>query len=158
MKIYENLPKALKPLAIIKHMDVNKSQKKINEDIMEMFSQKEKESEIELWEQIKTEYMQNGLGIIGIKDVLDAVKVGRVEKVIVNRSFKPEGSRCRDCENVFISNQKCPACQSESFFKVDLVNEIVELLKLSNGEIDFADPIPELVQSGEIAAFLRYQF
>ena len=41
-------------------------------------------------------------------------------------------------------------------FEVDVVNEIVEMLKLTGAETDFADPIQTLMDAGEIAALLRY--
>ena len=36
------------------------------------------------------------------------------------------------------------------------INEITELLKLSGGEIEFAENIDELKEAGDIAAILRY--
>ena len=50
----------------------------------------------------------------------------------------------------------CSACDSKSVFGVELVNEIVEMLKTTGGETDFADPIETLAAAGEIAALLRY--
>ena len=37
-----------------------------------------------------------------------------------------------------------------------MVNEIVEMLKLTGAEVDFADSIETLEEAGEIAAPLRY--
>jgi len=78
--------------------------------------------------------------------------------MIVDRSFKPEGRRCRDCERLDAGEPaKCAGCGSESLFDVDLVNEIVEMLGQSGATVDFADPIPSLAEAGRIAALLRYQ-
>ena len=94
---------------------------------------------------------------MGLDEVLAAAKVGRVEKMIVNRTFKPEGRRCRICNNLDVGTvETCSACGSNSLFEIDVVNEIVEMLKLSGAEADFADPIQTLVDAGEIAALLRY--
>ncbi len=41
-------------------------------------------------------------------------------------------------------------------FEVDVVNEIVEMLKLTGAEADFVDPIDTLTEAGQIAALLRY--
>ncbi|MCK5186004.1 MAG: hypothetical protein KAR43_02650, partial [Deltaproteobacteria bacterium] len=72
-------------------------------------------------------------------------------------TFKPEGRRCRNCENLDAGVAKtCSACGSKSLFEIDVVNEIVEMLKLSGAEVDFANPIQTLVDAGEIAALLRY--
>ena len=67
---------------------------------------------------------------------------------------------CRDCKARHradhLTEQKCPACGSASVFAVDAVNEIVEMLKLTGAEADFADEIDTLAQAGHIAALLRY--
>jgi len=77
--------------------------------------------------------------------------------MIVNRTFKPKGRRCRNCENLDLAAvETCSTCGSKSLFEIDVVNEIVEMLKLSGAETDFADPIQTLVDAGEIAALLRY--
>ncbi len=52
--------------------------------------------------------------------------------------------------------ETCSASGWRSLFEVDVVNEIVELLKLSGADADFADPIPTLAEAGDIAAILRY--
>jgi len=78
--------------------------------------------------------------------------------MIVNRTFKPLGRRCRNCENLDpAAVATCSVCGSQSLLQVDVVNEIVEMLKLSGAETDFADAIQTLVDAGEIAALLRYR-
>jgi hypothetical protein len=75
----------------------------------------------------------------------------------VTRDAKIAGARCRDCENLQTGTpDKCKICGSESVFKVDLVNELVELLALTSAEADFVDPIEGLINAGDVAALLRY--
>ena len=129
----------------------------IIQDIMELFLEQERRSELDLWEKIQGHYLRGGLAAVGIDEVLWAAKSGRVEEMIVNRSFSPEGRRCRDCTNLEIGvAQRCSGCGSESLFRIGVVNEIVEMLKLSGAEVDFADHIEALEEAGEIAALLRY--
>jgi hypothetical protein len=52
--------------------------------------------------------------------------------------------------------ETCSACGSQSLFEVDVVNEIVEMLKLTGASADFADTIETLTEAGDIAALLRY--
>ena len=112
----------------------------------------------DLWEKIRSEYLHSGLGVVGLDDVLMAAKAGRVEKMIVNRTFKPLGRRCRSCETLDpAAVDTCSVCGSQSLFEVDVVNEIVEMLKLSGAEADFADSIQTLADAGDIAALLRYR-
>jgi len=155
--VHENLPHGLQSKVAEKALDLRKGEAAINEDIMELFFEQERQSERELWEKIRAEYLRGGLGVVGLDEVLSVAKAGRVEKMIVNRTFKPEGRRCRDCENLDVGPaEMCSACGSKSLFEVDVVNEIVEMLKLTGAQADFADAIDTLVEAGEIAALLRY--
>ena len=155
--VYENLPQALQRKASRKALDLSKGEYAINQDIMDLFLEQERRSEMDLWEKIQGQYLRGGLAAVGIDEVLWAAKSGRVEEMIVNRTFSPEGRRCRDCSNLEIGVAlRCPACGSESLFRIGVVNEIVEMLKLSGAEVDFADPIEELEEAGGIAALLRY--
>jgi len=156
--IRENLPAALEKIAADKALDLRRAEGAVNEDIWELFREEERESERDLWERIRAEYMKGGLGAAGLDDVLAAAREGRVERMIVDRTFKPEGRRCRDCERLASGKPaKCAGCGSESLFNVDLVNEIVEMLEQSGATVDFADPIPSLAEAGGIAALLRYR-
>ena len=155
--VHENLPQALQSMVFEKALDLHKGEGAINHDIMELFFEQERQSERDLWENIRDQYLCCSLGAVGLEDVLSAARAGRVEAMIVNRTFKPKGRRCRDCDNLDIGAvEVCSACGSKSLFEIDVVNEIVELLQRSGAEVDFADPIPTLVEAGEIAAPLRY--
>lgn len=155
--VHDNLHQSLQDKVAEKALDLGKGEGTVNKDILDLFFEQERRSEQDLWEKIRAEYLRGGLGVVGLDEVLAAAKEGRVEEMIVNRTFKPEGRRCRDCENLDSDVvATCSACGSKSLFEVDLVNEIVELLKLSGAEVDFADPIQTLVDAGEIAALLRY--
>jgi hypothetical protein len=50
-----------------------------------------------------------------------------------------------------------PYCGSDSLFTVEVVNEIVEMLKMTGAEVDFADHLGTLEEAGNIAALLRYR-
>ncbi len=155
--VHDDLPQALQKKVAEKALDLGKGEATVNKDIMDLFFEQERQSERDLWEKIRNEYLRGGLGVVGLDAVLSAAKIGRVEQVIVNRTFKPEGRRCRDCENLDVGAvEACSACGSGSLFEVDVVNEIVEMLKLTGARADFADPIETLAEAGDIAALLRY--
>ena len=127
------------------------------EAVSELFTQAEREEEKDLWETIKDEYLRKGRAVVGQADVLKAAAVGRIEKMIVTRDAEMAGVRCRDCENLRAGTpQTCPVCHSEDIFKVDLVNELVELVAASSAETEFTDPLPSLSKFGDVGALLRY--
>ncbi|MHC4715469.1 MAG: baeRF10 domain-containing protein [Planctomycetota bacterium] len=155
--IHENLPADLQDRAATKAVDLGKGEGAVNADIQEAVEQLERRSEQDLWEQIRANYLRGGLGCVGLEACLDAVRMGRAEKIIVDRTFKPVGRRCRDCENLQTEPaDACGACGSTSLFDVDVVNEIAELGKQTGCDTDFADPIESLTEAGRIAALLRY--
>ena len=155
----DELPTHLQGKVAEKALHLARGEGALNEDLMDLFLEQERQSESDLWERIRNEYLRGGLGVVGLEEVLSAAKQGRVEKAIVNRPFRPQGRRCRECDNLHVDQAEvCSACGSESLFTVDVVNEIVEMLHLSGAEADFADPIQTLVDAGEIGALLRYRF
>ena len=157
-EIERNMPPTILAVTAHKVTDLGKGDAAVNEDIMNLFMEMERQSEVTLWEKIRSEYLKNGLGVVGIHDVFTALKEGRVETMIVIRDFKPEGRRCRDCEEFMIEPQdRCTACGSESVFHVDVVEELVEMVSQSGGETDFCDPMDSLKDSGSIAALLRWR-
>jgi peptide chain release factor subunit 1 len=155
--VHENLPAALRQRADTRALDLRRGPAAINQDIYELLAEQERRSERDLWERIRSEYLRGGLGTVGIGKVLAAAREGRIETMMVNRAFRPEGRRCRDCDHLEAGAiEACPSCGSSSVFAVGLVNELVEMLEQSGATTDFADPIPSLVEAGEIAALLRY--
>jgi len=152
------LPKDLKKLVVgEKALDLKKGEKSVNEEIFSLLWEEERRTEKDLWDRTKGRYLKGELGVTGTYDVLYFTKRGRVDSVIVNKSADLKGIRCRDCEELSdIKTDKCPKCGSSSIFEIDLVNEITELIKLSGGEIEFAENIDELKEAGGIAAILRY--
>jgi peptide chain release factor subunit 1 len=144
-------------LAGKKNVDFSAGDDPIFDTGFDLFFTAEREAEAQLWEKIKAEYCRGGLAVTGAEEVLKAAAVGRVEKMAVTRDAKIPGMRCRDCENLLPGTpETCTICGSADVFKVDLVNELVELLALSSAEADFVDPIPSLSEAGDVAALLRY--
>ena len=157
--IEENIPANLQKLLSKKALDIKASENIINKEIMDLLADRERQSEKNLWDKIRNEYLRGGLGVVGLSDVFDALKMGNVEQIIVDRDFKPQGLRCRDCEKLIVEEvETCPACQSDSLFQIDIINELTELAKQYSGEIDFTDPIDSLTEAGQIGALLRFKY
>lgn len=155
--VNESLPQELQKKVVEKTLYLGREEGEIHKDIMELFFEQERKAEKELWERIQAEYFKGGLAAVGLDEVLDAAKEGRVEKIIVDRTFRPEGSRCYECNNLHSGKAEiCSACGSKSLYKVGVVNEIIEMLELTGADVDFSDPIQGLTDAGQIAALLRY--
>jgi peptide subunit release factor 1 (eRF1) len=155
--VHGSLPQELQEKVVEKHLYLGRTEGEIHEDIMDLFFEEERRTEKELWERIRAEYLKGGLAAVGLDEVLDAAKQGRVEKMIVDRTFRPEGMRCHECSDLHAGiSELCPVCDSKSLYKVGIVNEIIEMLELTGAEVNFCDPIQSLTDAGQIAALLRY--
>jgi len=155
--VHESLPHELQQHVVEKHLYLGQKEGEIHKEIMDLLFEQERISEQDLWEKIRAEYLRGGLAVIGLDEVLEAAKKRRVEKMIVTRTFLPEGRKCSTCSTVHSGIvELCSACGSTSLFKVDVVNEIVEMLEQTGADADFVDPIQTLMDAGEIAAHLRY--
>lgn len=89
-------------------------------------------------------------------NVLKVAREGRVEKLLVTRDAKIAGTRGRSCETLSAGTSDTgPACGAKDLFKVDLINELVELMAQASAETAFADPIDGLTELGGVAALLR---
>jgi peptide subunit release factor 1 (eRF1) len=155
--VHESLPHELQEHVVEKHLYLGQKEGEIHKDIMDLLVEQERMSEEDLWEKIRAEYLRSGLAVIGLDDVLKFAQERRVEKMIVNRTFLPEGRKCSNCSTVHSDIvELCSACASRSLLKVDVVNEIVKMLEQTGADADFVDPIQTLTDAGEIAAHLRY--
>jgi peptide chain release factor subunit 1 len=155
--VHEGLPYELQKQVVEKHLYLGQEEGEIHKDIMDLLLEQERTSDQDLWERIRTEYFKSGLAVTGLDEVLNAAKERRVEKMIVSRTFRPEGRKCYNCSNVHSGVvEACAACGSKSLFKIDVVNEIVEMLEQTGADTHFVDPIQTLMDAGEIAALLRY--
>jgi len=155
--VHNKLPKELQARVMEKNLDLGRGEGTLNRELMVLLAEEEHHSQEDYWERIRVEYLEGGLAVTGIEDVLRAAIERRVEKGIVNRTFHPRGRRCRNCHTLNAGMvEACRVCGSPSLFDVSLINEILDMLIQADAELHFADPIPGLAAAGEIAALLRY--
>lgn len=161
-EIKEHLPEALRERVVdgeglTQNGNGDSEQEEIVEQAMDLLEEVEREEEEDLWQRVRSEILGGGLAVGGPKEVLNALREGRVETLLVDREAEIEGMRCRDCELLAHAKpQQCPGCKSTSVFHVDLVNELVELAEKTSAASRFTDPIDGLTELGGVAATLRY--
>lgn len=157
-EIREALPDALRERLVDgQGVDLEADGDELMEQAFDLLEDLERHDDEDLWERIRSEVLRDGLAAAGAREVLAALRDGRVETLLVDREAAVSGMRCRDCEVLAAAKpQQCPACGSTSVFHVDLVNELVELAERTSAETEFTDPIPALSEIGGVAALLRY--
>lgn len=123
----------------------------------ELFFAEEREEEERLWERIQAEYLSDGLAAVEPEEVLEALVMGRAAELLVTRDVELTGTRCAACERVTAAAvERCPHCDDEQVFPVDLVEELVRQAELTSAPVEFSDPIPGLTGVGDVAVLLRY--
>ncbi len=128
-----------------------------DDEIYKLFNSLERCEEKNIWMKIKSVYLSGGLAVMGLKDVLENLNLGRVDAVLVERNFRFRGTRCRDCGWLEPSDtDTCSHCSSDNVFSADIINEITQLVYQTAADIEYADYIEELDKMGHIAALLRY--
>lgn len=155
--VHKNMTKEFQNKIIEKNLDLSKGEGAVNHDIMLLLSDEEHSAEQDYWERIRAEYLRGGLAVVGIDEVLQAAKDGRIDKVLIDRGLHPLVERCQNCHSINVGETEiCTVCGSKLLFKVSVINELLEMLIQSSSEFHFAVSIPELGEVGGIAALLRY--
>jgi peptide subunit release factor 1 (eRF1) len=137
--------------------DLHAEEETLIKSAYELFFAEEREAEARLWERIQGAYLSDGLAAVGPKEVLDALVMGRAAELLVTRDAELTGTRCAACERVTAAEvERCPHCDDEQVFPVDLVEELVRQAELTSAPVEFSDPIPGLTGIGDVAVLLRY--
>lgn len=137
--------------------DLKRGKDELIDEAYEAYFEEERDSERNLWKRIKDEYKSHGLAVTGATEVLEMLKTGRADQVIVTRNAEIPGTSCRDCELVVHGTpETCQGCGSRSVFQVDLVDTIARQAELTSAAVEFSDEIDGLSRVGHVAALLRY--
>ena len=146
----------LQKLAAAEPIRAGLSERELLEHLRPLFVREERREERELFEKIREECFREGRAAAGPVEVLEKLREGRVDHLLLDRSLVMEGFRCRSCEGLFHQMEaNCPDCGGD-VFKVDFVNELVELAAQTGANTEFADSIEGLTVWGGAAALLRY--
>lgn len=155
--IHENMPGALQDKVVEQKMDLGKGEGVIDREIVSLLADREHRDAQALWEEIRSGFLQGGPAALGLEQVMKAARAGRVNKMVVNRDFQPEGQCCPDCHTLAAGAVEiCPTCGTRHLLGVGLINELLEQLILTDAEFYFADSIQSLADAGGVAALLRY--
>jgi peptide subunit release factor 1 (eRF1) len=104
------------------------------------------------------ELEKGGRACSGLKDVLNALNMGEVQALVVNRLFGSPGRLCSRCRLLYAADVlKCPTCDRKTDPLVDVVDEAIEAAMGRSAEVYHVTPPTRLDHYGSIAATLRYK-
>jgi len=92
-----------------------------------------------------------------IENIIEAVNRGRVELLLLSRTFRTPGFACRKCQTIFHRRVLiCPFCQSP-VDRVDLGDVMARRVLASGGEVRFVFGNKEFKKIGGAGVFLRFK-
>lgn len=139
------------------HAEMFKKTDEIFTKVEPVIIRHEKRQRDENAERLIRQAMKNENAVLGMENVLNALREGRVMKLLFLRDFNPAGFVCRNCG--FLGNQdikQCPYCKGE----MEKANYMVELVAQKAVEQGAAVEVviehKGLADSGGIGAFVRF--
>ncbi len=157
-ELEEHLPASLK--GMVSHVidvDSHTGLQDLIASASEIIHQDEKDASMDSVRYLEKLILKDGPAIYGIDEVINASRSGIVEKLLVLKDTGIPGWICEKCQAVEKGGKtKCPYC-GRGTSQVEMLEEAIEFVLRSEGEVEFVDESPYLEGLGGIGAILRYR-
>lgn len=98
-----------------------------------------------------------GRGVGGFDDTLAALRRGQVQRLLIDRAYRPSGWACASCEHALLEPApSCPLCGGDLVPIADGVGEAVRTAVLQGAYVEVGENLPALDALGGIGGLLRY--
>ena len=156
-EILEYLPQDLREkVTHVLDVDKNMPLTEMIKDMTDIVHQDEKIIGNRSVELLQKMILTGGPAIYGLDRVIEASRNGIVKELFIQKGEAIPGWICENCQVVEKGAKKqCPYCKGATS-RVDVLEEIIEFVVRSGGELEFIDESPYLEGLGGIAAILRY--
>jgi peptide chain release factor subunit 1 len=156
-KFQEALPKRLRARVIGSFSaDMNASTSELRERSLEILQREEKERKTALVDGVFTAAAKGRRGVIRLADTLGAAHEGRIQTLVIGRSYHEPGYQCQNC--TYITDQHleiCPFCGGEFGEIHDAAEALVTKVIEDGGKVEVIDDHPKIAEFG-VGALLRY--
>lgn len=99
-----------------------------------------------------------GLGVAGFDQTMQALALGQVQILLVERGYRPPGCMCMQEGLIRVTEEAaCPACAGPTISLDDILGEAVRQAILQGAEVEVVERVNLLHDMGGIAALLRYK-
>ncbi len=138
-------------------VSMNAGLSEIQEQCLRLVTEYDRQEEQALVESVITAAAKGREGAVGLDDVLEAARAGRVQTLLVSDGYHQSGYICQSCGYTTTREMDtCPFCGGRFEPLPDAVEYAIRHVMLSNGEVEIVQDVPELQEVGSIAALLRY--
>jgi peptide chain release factor subunit 1 len=112
---------------------------------------------VELVARINEGLGKSGHGAAGFDEVLGGLQRGQIQRMVVDRNYRPPGWTCPNCDWAGLTAlERCPVCGAGPVSVADVVGELVRMAILHSSRVDVAEDIPLLDELGGVGALLRF--
>jgi peptide subunit release factor 1 (eRF1) len=118
----------------------------------------EERSDREMVKQLLENARPRGLGVLGLRGVLGALRRNQVHTLLIEMGYVEKGVVCDDCRFVGIEEEKCPLCGGSIREVTDVVEEAIRDTLRQNGKVVHVSSDSGLSEEGRIGATLRFKF
>ena len=123
---------------------------------MQVDKEIEERSDIELVRKLVESAKGGGLGVLGLRATLGALRRNQVHTLVLEIGYVAGGVVCDSCLFIGIDEQECPICHAKTRNVPDVVEEAIrETLRQSANVVHVSVP-SELEKEGRIGAILRF--
>lgn len=154
------LPRRLQAL-VVRDMPLpfDSSEQNVLRATMRVEEEVERDVEKELVERLITAGSKDSQAVLGLEPTLDALRLGRILKLVYTHGFATEGGRCTKCNSLFAGTASlCAYCGGTIRPVADIVARLADRVFDSGGQAEeVRGPAAErLTTAGKVGAFLRF--
>ena len=138
-------------------VSMNAGLSEIQEQARRLVAEYDRQEEANLVEDVITAAAKGREGAVGLDDVLEAARAGRILTLLVSEGYHQSGYVCQSCGYTTATQADvCPFCGGRFSLLPDAVEYAIRHVMQSNGEVEIVQDVPKLQEIGGVAALLRY--
>jgi peptide chain release factor subunit 1 len=124
---------------------------------MQVDMETEERSDKEMVQQLLENAKSRGLGVLGLRGVLGALRRNQVHTLLIEMGYVEEGVVCDGCGFIGTDEQQCSLCSGNTRKVLDVVEEAIKETLRQNGRVVHVSAESGLAGEGRIGATLRFK-
>jgi peptide chain release factor subunit 1 len=140
-------------------LSIQASEQQVLDETLKIEQEIERAAEIELVEELITIAAKQGQAAQGLEPTLDALRKGRIWRLVYADGLDLHGKVCSNCSSLFVEDREsCVYCEAELKPVDDLIEHMAESVIDGGGEVELVQGLAaqRLLKAGGIGAFLRF--
>jgi peptide chain release factor subunit 1 len=137
-------------------VQVNASTAEIKTSALEVEAAADRRRQAELVERLREAVATGRRGVAGLRKVVEALNLRRVDKLAVSAGYEESGWRCTSCGALALVGRRCGACGAAMTHVDDIVEEVIEEALRHKCRVEICSGNADLDVLGRIGALLRF--